>query len=58
MEIAVLDIDLEKTTCSGVGLDERGTAFLRKRVQRHRLLAFLSGLAPCFVAIEACGGAH
>lgn len=31
---------------------------LRKRVQRHRLLAFLSGLSPCIVAMEACGGAH
>lgn len=49
MEIAVLGIDLGKTTCSVAGLDGDGAVVLRKRIRRHRLLAFLS---------EACGGAH
>ena len=56
MEIAVLGIDLGKTACSVAGLDEGGAVVLRKRIQRHRLLAFLSGLSPCIVAMEACGG--
>ncbi|NKX30101.1 IS110 family transposase, partial [Rhodobacteraceae bacterium R_SAG6] len=40
------------------GLDGGGEVVLRKRVQRHRLLAILSGLSPCIMAMEACGGAH
>lgn len=58
MEIAVLGIDLGKTICSVIGLDGNGAVVLRKRIQRHRLLPFLSGLSPCIVAMEACGGAH
>jgi len=58
MDIAVLGIDLGKTTCSVAGLDRDGAVVLRKRVQRDRLQAFLSGLPPYIVAMEACGGAH
>ena len=58
MEIAVLGIDLGKTTCSVAGLGADGRVMLRKRIQRHRLLDFLAQLTPCVVAMEACGGAH
>ncbi|MEM7730613.1 MAG: IS110 family transposase [Pseudomonadota bacterium] len=58
MEIAVLGIDLGKTSCSVAGLDACGVVVLRRRVQRYRLLAFLAELPPCVVAMEACGGAH
>jgi transposase len=58
MDIAVLGIDLGKTVCSLAGVDGTGAVVLRKRVQRFRLLEFLARLAPCVVAMEACGGAH
>jgi transposase len=58
MTIAVLGIDLGKTSCSVAGLDCSGKVVLRKRVQRFRLLKFLSDLPACIVAMEACGGAH
>jgi transposase len=58
MEIAVLGIDLGKTVCSVAGVDGTGAVVMRKRVQRFRLLEFLARLAPCVVAMEACGGAH
>lgn len=58
MDIAVLGIDLGKTVCSLAGVDGTGAVVLRKRVQRFRLLDFLARLAPCVVAMEACGGAH
>ena len=58
MDIKVLGIDLGKTVCSLAGLDEAGAVVFRKRLQRHRLLDFLATLAPCVVAMEACGGAH
>ena len=58
MSIAILGIDLGKTSCSVAGMDGAGSVVLRKRVQRFRLLKFLSELSPCVVAMEACGGAH
>jgi transposase len=58
MDIAVLGIDLDKTVCSLAGVDHTGAVVMRKRVQRFRLLEFLARLAPCDVAMEACGGAH
>lgn len=58
MMIAILGIDLGKTTCSVAGLDCAGTVVLRRRIQRFRLLKFLIDLPPCVVAMEACGGAH
>jgi transposase len=58
MDIAVLGIDLGKTVCSLAGLDAKGEVVFRKRLQRFRLLDFLSDLPPCIVAMEACGGAH
>ena len=58
MDIADLGIDLAKTVCSLAGVDGTGAVVMRKRVQRFRLLEFLARLAPCVVAIEACGSAH
>jgi transposase len=58
MTIETLGIDLGKTTCSIVGLADTGTVVFRRRVRRYSLLSFLSGLTPCVVAMEACGGAH
>jgi transposase len=58
MEIAVLGIDVGKTVCSLAGVDSTGAVVARKRLQRFRLLEFLSRLAPCIVAMEACSGAH
>ncbi len=51
-------IDLGKTVCSLAGLDGGGAVVFRKRIQRFRLLDFLTELPACVVAMEACGGAH
>ena len=59
MDIAVLGIDLGKAVCSLAGVDGKGlVVFLRRRIQRFRLLEFLAQLPPCIVAMEARGGAH
>jgi transposase len=58
MRIAVLGIDLGKNSCSLVGLDEAGRVMLRRRMRRENVAAFVSGLANCVVAMEACCGAH
>ena len=40
------------------GVDASGKAVLRRKLQRSEVLAFLNGLQPCLVGIEACGTAH
>jgi transposase len=58
MQVAVLGIDLGKTSCSLVGLDASGKVVVRRRMRRETVISFASGLAPCAVAMEACCGAH
>jgi len=58
MQIAVLGIDLGKNSCSVVGLNEAGKVVVRRRMQRHTVIAFAAKLPPCIVAMEACCGAH
>ena len=58
MKIAVLGIDLGKTSCRVVGLDGTGHVVMRRRMHRDSVITFASGRAPCVVAMEACCGAH
>ena len=58
MRIAVLGIDLGKNVCSVVGLDEGGRIVLRRRTRRDTLIALVSKMPACIVAMEACCGAH
>lgn len=58
MAIVTIGIDLGKNVCSLAGLDEDGRVVLRKRIQRTKLISFLTTLPPATVAMEACCGAH
>ena len=58
MSIVIVGIDLGKTSCSLVGLDKTGKVVLRRRMRRDGVIAFLSKLPSCTVAMEACCGAH
>jgi transposase len=58
MTVAVLGIDLGKTSCSVVGLDEAGRVVLRRRMRRETVIAFAAKLPACIAAMEACCGAH
>lgn len=58
MTVAVLGIDLGKTSCSVVGLDEAGCGVLRRRMRRETVIPFAAKLPACIVAMEACCGAH
>ena len=53
MTIATIGIDLGKNSCSLAGLDGAGAVALRRRLTRERVVAFLVGLPPCVVAMEA-----
>ena len=58
MSIAVLGIDLGKSSCSLAGLDETGRVVLRRRMRRETVIAYAAKLPACIVAMEACCGAH
>jgi transposase len=56
--VAVLGIDLGKNSCSLAGLDASGAVVMRRRMTRKGVIAFVSKLPACVVAMEACCGAH
>ena len=56
--IKVLGIDLAKDVFQLHGTDAKGNCVLRKKLNRNRLVEFMSKLQPCLVGIEACTGAH
>lgn len=58
MQIAVLGVDLGKSSCSIVGLDDGGSVVLRRRMRREGVIKLAAKLKPCVVAMEACCGAH
>ena len=57
-ELSVVGIDLAKSIFHLVGMDERGTIILRKRLARGEVMPFMAKLPRVLVGMEACGGAH
>ena len=58
MKVTTIGLDLAKSVFQVHGADERGTAQLRKQLQRHQMASFFANHPPCLVAMEACGSAH
>ena len=56
--IKAVGIDLAKLVFSIHGVDEHSKCKLRKTVKRNNLLAEITKLPPCIIAMEACSGAH
>ncbi|ETX13493.1 hypothetical protein OCH239_10280 [Roseivivax halodurans JCM 10272] len=57
-EITTVGLDLAKKIFQLHGADDTGRVVVRRKLRRDQVLAFLSQLPPCLVAMEACGGAH
>src|SRR5512134_694649 len=57
-EIAVVGIDIGKTSFHVIGLDHRGTVVLRQRWSRNQVEARFANMPPCLIGMEACVGAH
>ena len=57
-KIAVVGIDLGKTTFHAIGLDKRGKIVFRRKFTRGGLETWFANLPPCLVGMEACVGAH
>ena len=58
MQISILGIDIGKTSCSVVGVDDRGAVVVRRTMRRQTLIEFVEKLPACVIAMEACCGAH
>src|SRR6476620_9485170 len=56
--IAVIGIDIGKSSFHGVGHDTRGAIVLRQKWSRGQVEARLANIPPCLVGMEACVGAH
>jgi transposase len=57
-EIAVVGIDIGKTSFHVIGLDRRGAVVLRQRWTRSQVEARFANMPPCLIGMEACVGAH
>ena len=57
-EIAVVGIDIGKTSFHVIGLDRRGAVVLRQRWSRSQVEVRFANMPPCLVGMEACVGAH
>lgn len=57
-EISIIGLDLAKQVFQVHAADAKGRCVLRKQLKRVEVLRFFGKLAPCTVAMEACGTAH
>jgi transposase len=57
-KIAVVGVDIGKTTFHVIGLDHRGAVVLRQRWSRGQVEARFANMPPCLIGLEACVGAH
>lgn len=58
MKLTTIGIDLGKTVFHIVGMDERGTIALKKRLSRKQMITLLANTPACLIAMEASCGAH
>ncbi len=58
IELKRLAIDTSKHVFTLHGVDAADRPVLRRELRRGRFEAFLAGLAPTEVVLEACGGSH
>jgi hypothetical protein len=56
--IAVVGIDIGKSSFHIVGHDERGAIVLRQKWSRGQVEARFANMPPCLIGMEACVGAH
>jgi len=57
-EVITVGLDLAKSVFQVHGVDGTGAVMVRRQLRRGEVVKFFAGLAPCLVAVEACGSAH
>jgi transposase len=58
MNVSIIGLDIAKTIFQVHGEDAQGEVVVVRRLGRKRMIEFFSKLAPCVVALEACGASH
>ncbi len=57
-KISIVSRDLAESIIQVHAASADGSVLFRRKISRKKLLAFLSGLNPCVLAMEACAGSH
>lgn len=57
-EVSTIGVDIAKSVFQVHGVDSSGAVVVRRQLRRGEVEKFFTGLAPCLVAMEACGSAH
>ncbi len=58
MQIATIGLDLARHVFQIHSSNAAGSCIMKRRLRRHQVLEFFTGLPPCLVGMEACGMAH
>lgn len=58
MKTTTIGIDLGKTVFHIIGMDQRGSITLKKRLSRTQLITLLANTPACLIGMEASCGAH
>jgi transposase len=58
MKHTPIGVDIAKNVFQVHYVEEKTGEVINKQLKRARFLKFFEGRAPCFVGMEACGGAH
>jgi transposase len=58
MKVSTIGLDIAKNVFQVHGEDAEGNVVVEKRLGRKGIVGFFSKLAPCLVALEACGTSH
>ncbi len=53
-QVSTVGLDLAKNVFQVHGVDDAGSAVLRRKVRRCELEALFAALPPCTVGVEAC----
>jgi transposase len=57
-EISTIGLDIAKNVFQVHAEDAEGRVVSQRKLRRGRVVDFFAGLAPCVVALEACGTSH
>ena len=58
MNASMIGLDIAKSVFQVHGVDAGGEVVVRRKLRRSQMKPFFSKLAPCVVALEACGTGH
>lgn len=58
MKITTIGLDIAKSVFHVFAVNKMGRLVKKKQLRRKQVLAYVTNLEPCLIAMEACGGAN